>query len=95
MIRFKRLLLPALLLAGSFAGTARAQDATTPIAITNVRIFDGTRVIPKGTVVFQGDRIAAVGADVLPPAAPRSSTAAARPSCRASSTAIPTPGATR
>ena len=68
MIRFTRFLLPALALAGSFAGTARAQDATTPVvAITNVRIFDGTRVIPKGTVVFQGNRIAAVGADVLPP----------------------------
>lgn len=67
MIRFNRFILPALLLAGSFAGAARAQDATTPYAIINVRIFDGTRVIPKGTVVFQGNRIAAVGADVQPP----------------------------
>jgi imidazolonepropionase-like amidohydrolase len=67
MIRLTRLLLPALVLAGSFAATARAQESTTPVAITNVRIFDGTRMIPKGTVVFQGNRIAAVGADVLPP----------------------------
>jgi imidazolonepropionase-like amidohydrolase len=67
MIRFNRFILPALLLAGSFAGAARAQDPTTPYAIINVRIFDGTRVIPKGTIVFQGNRIAAVGAGVLPP----------------------------
>jgi imidazolonepropionase-like amidohydrolase len=70
MIRCKSILLPALALAASLAGiagTGLAQDAATPVAITNVRIFDGTRVIPKGTVVFQGNRIAAVGADVLPP----------------------------
>jgi imidazolonepropionase-like amidohydrolase len=67
MIRFKSILLPALALAGSFTGTAQAQESTTPVAITNVRIFDGVRVIPKGTVVFQGSRIAAVGENVLPP----------------------------
>jgi imidazolonepropionase-like amidohydrolase len=70
MIRLKSFLLPALALAGSVAGVAgiaQSYDATTPVAITNVRIFDGTRVIPKGTVVFQGNRIAAVGAGVLPP----------------------------
>src|ERR1700760_3932307 len=66
MIRIKHLLLPALALAGSLVSGASAQD-TAPVAITNVRIFDGTRVIPKGTVVFQGNRIAAVGKDVQPP----------------------------
>jgi imidazolonepropionase-like amidohydrolase len=65
MIRVKHLLLSALVLAGSFVSRAQAQ--TVPVAITNVRIFDGTRVIPKGTVVFQGDRIAAEGENVLPP----------------------------
>jgi imidazolonepropionase-like amidohydrolase len=65
MIRLKHLLLSALVLAGSLVSGAPAQ--TIPVAITNVRIFDGTRVIPKGTVVFQGDRIAAVGAQVFPP----------------------------
>ncbi|MFL6263710.1 MAG: amidohydrolase family protein [Thermoanaerobaculia bacterium] len=65
MIRCKHLLLSGLILAGSFVPGASAQ--TVPVAITNVRIFDGTRVIPKGTVVFQGDRIAAVGEHVLPP----------------------------
>ncbi len=67
MIRVKHLLLPALALAGSLIPGASAQDGATPIAITNVRVFDGTRVIPKGTVVFQGNRIAAVGKDVQPP----------------------------
>ncbi len=65
MIRCKHLLLSGLLLAGSFGSGASAQ--TAPVAITNVRVFDGTRVIPKGTVVFQGDRIAAVGEHVQPP----------------------------
>jgi imidazolonepropionase-like amidohydrolase len=65
MIRLKALLLAGLVLAGSFVAGAAAQ--TAPVAITNVRIFDGTRVIPKGTVVFQGDRIAAVGEHVQPP----------------------------
>jgi imidazolonepropionase-like amidohydrolase len=67
MIRFNHLLLPVLVLAGGLFSGASAQDATTPVAITNVRVFDGTRVIPKGTVVFQGDRIAAVGEKVQPP----------------------------
>jgi imidazolonepropionase-like amidohydrolase len=65
MIRRKHLLLSGLLLAASFVSGASAQ--TVPTAIVNVRIFDGTRVIPRGTVVFQGNRIAAVGADVMPP----------------------------
>src|SRR3954453_15095215 len=65
MIRFRNLILPALALAGSFA--AAAQDAPRPIVITNVRIFDGTRVIPKGTVVFQGREIKAVGEKVAIP----------------------------
>ncbi|HEY0513329.1 MAG TPA: amidohydrolase family protein [Thermoanaerobaculia bacterium] len=65
--RFKILLLPALVLAGSFAA-AQTKDGPKPVAITNVRVFDGTRVIPRGTVVFVGPRITAVGADVRVPA---------------------------
>jgi imidazolonepropionase-like amidohydrolase len=38
------------------------------LAITNVRVFDGTEVIPRATVVIEGDRIASVGPDVPVPA---------------------------
>ena len=65
MIRVKHLLLLSLPLAGSFVSGASAQ--TVPVAITNVRVFDGTRVIPKGTVILQDGRIAAVGENVFPP----------------------------
>lgn len=37
-------------------------------AVTNARIFDGERTIPKGTVVVRDGRIEAVGADVKVPA---------------------------
>jgi imidazolonepropionase-like amidohydrolase len=33
-----------------------------PTAITDVRLFDGIRVVPHATVVFDGTRIIAVGA---------------------------------
>lgn len=45
--------------------TARAQQ---PIVIRDVRVFDGTRVIPKATVLARDGKIAAVGADVTIPA---------------------------
>ncbi|MGH9421816.1 MAG: hypothetical protein ACRD3J_17700 [Thermoanaerobaculia bacterium] len=35
-----------------------------PTAITNVRLFDGTKVIPLATVVIDGSRIVAAGANV-------------------------------
>jgi imidazolonepropionase-like amidohydrolase len=38
------------------------------LAITNVRVFDGTEVIPRATVVIDGDRISGVGPDVPVPA---------------------------
>lgn len=59
MIRCKHLLLSGLMLAGSFVTGAAAQ--TAPVAITHVRIFDGTHVIPNGTVILQDGKIAAVG----------------------------------
>src|SRR5216684_3703969 len=37
-------------------------------AITNVRLFDGTKVIPHATVVIDGTRIVAAGAKVSVPA---------------------------
>jgi imidazolonepropionase-like amidohydrolase len=41
--------------------------AAQQTAITNVRLFDGTRVVPHATVVIDGTRIAAAGADVTVP----------------------------
>jgi len=67
MFRLKAFVLPALALAGSLVSAAQAQDAPKPVVITNVRVFDGTRVIPKGTVVFQGREIKAVGENVSMP----------------------------
>jgi imidazolonepropionase-like amidohydrolase len=72
MIRFNSLALPALALAGSLAMIAttgaRAEDKPgRTVVITNVRIFDGTRVIPKGTVIFNGSRIVAVGEHLASP----------------------------
>lgn len=65
MTRFQTILFAALLA----AGVATAADAAEKsFAITNVRIFDGERVIPKGTVVVTGRQIAAAGADVKVPA---------------------------
>lgn len=53
-------------LAWSIAVAAMAAEPT--LAITNARIFDGERVIPRGTVVVRGREIAAAGADVEVPA---------------------------
>jgi imidazolonepropionase-like amidohydrolase len=41
--------------------------AAQQTAITNVRLFDGTKVVPHATVVIDGTRIAAAGANVLVP----------------------------
>jgi imidazolonepropionase-like amidohydrolase len=41
--------------------------AAQQTAITNVRLFDGTKVIPNATVVIDGTRIAAAGAKVAVP----------------------------
>ncbi|MFA4947805.1 MAG: CIA30 family protein [Candidatus Krumholzibacteriia bacterium] len=46
---------------------ASARESTKPVAIRNVRIFDGERVIPNGTVVIGGRKIAAVGRNVSIP----------------------------
>jgi imidazolonepropionase-like amidohydrolase len=67
------LLSVAFIITGSIAGSIASQAAEAAakpiaIAITNVRIFDGTKVIPSGTVVIQGRTIAAVGPKAKVPA---------------------------
>lgn len=65
MIRYK--LIPTLLLALLMTGGLAAETAR-PIAITHVRIFDGSKVIPDGTVVIEGRTIRTVGRKVAVPA---------------------------
>ena len=71
MNRFKSFALSAIILAGSLAVTGCAREESGPVAITNVRIFDGERVIPRGTVVFAGGRIVAAGEQAATPAGAR------------------------
>ncbi|HEX4962373.1 MAG TPA: CIA30 family protein [Thermoanaerobaculia bacterium] len=75
MIRSKilNILLLALVMAGGLtvpvlSKTAEAAETAKPLAITHVRIFDGSKVIPDGTVVVEGRTIRAVGSKVAVPA---------------------------
>lgn len=70
----KRLVIIAL---GALAGCATAAPAPTPpepvpagpvTAIRGARVFDGAVVYPSANVVFQGERIVAVGPDAAIPA---------------------------
>ena len=47
--------------------TAAAAETPGTFAIVNVRIFDGTRMVTRATVVVDGGRIAAAGRKVKPP----------------------------
>jgi imidazolonepropionase-like amidohydrolase len=64
--RFFQAFLFSLTLLGCRSSAVQAEAKT--FAVTNVRIFDGTSMIPKGTVVVTDGRIAAVGPDTKPPA---------------------------
>lgn len=55
----------ALLIGITLAAGAPAAGSTT--AITNARVFDGTRVLPKATVIVTDGKIAAVGEKLAPP----------------------------
>lgn len=55
----------ALLIGIVLAAGVPAAGSTT--AITNARVFDGTRVLPKATVIVTDGKIAAVGEEVAPP----------------------------
>jgi imidazolonepropionase-like amidohydrolase len=62
------LLLAALSWSWGLAAACAAETPEKAVAITNVRIFDGAQIMPKGTVVIQGRAIAAVGPKVAVPA---------------------------
>ena len=53
---------------GTFLLSGALSAQTKQTAITNVRLFDGTRVVPHATVVIDGTRIVAAGAKVAVPA---------------------------
>lgn len=57
-------MLNRILLALVLAASVSAQ----PVAIRNVRLFDGTRVVPNATVVFEGGSIVAAAANAPVPA---------------------------
>ena len=58
---------PVLLLSILLVLPAAARAAGEVFAVTNARIFDGERLIPKGTVVVRDGKIEAVGPDVKIP----------------------------
>lgn len=53
-----------LCIAAGLAGASRQREEGPALVITDVRVFDGERVLPKASVVVRGGRIAAVGATV-------------------------------
>jgi imidazolonepropionase-like amidohydrolase len=63
-----RFLVLTSLLVSAVPGYSQGAQAQGAFAVTGVRVFDGTRVIPSATVVVEGGRITAVGPEVRPPA---------------------------
>ncbi|MCX6577625.1 MAG: amidohydrolase family protein [Candidatus Aminicenantes bacterium] len=64
---FLNLLFALLLMAVAWVNLD-AQKTSNVTAIKNVRIFDGAKIIPAGTVLISGGKIAACGANVVIPA---------------------------
>lgn len=64
----------AALVAAAVAGLIPSAPATgadaggSAVAVVGARVFDGERVLPRATVVFEDGTITAVGEDVAPPA---------------------------
>lgn len=71
MVRFRlaHFVILALCLFGGHPAATRLGAAAPPgaFAVVNVRFFDGARLVPRGTVVVDGGRIAAAGPKVRPP----------------------------
>ena len=68
MIRIQAILLSAaLLLAGSAVPAAEPPAKPKPIAITNVRIFFGTKIMSRGNVVIEGPNVWAANSDATVP----------------------------
>jgi len=69
MIRLQAILLSAALLLPAGSAAARAAETTTarPIAITNVRIFFGTKIMSRGNVVIDGPNVWAANSDATVP----------------------------
>lgn len=63
-----RIALAVLLFSFGPAAVMAAPPVSDSFAITGVRVFDGSQVIPSATVVVLNGRIDAVGANVIPPA---------------------------
>jgi len=62
-----RVVLSVLILTLGSAGAQAAPPVSDSFAITGVRVFDGSQVIPSATVVVLDGRIAAVGPNAVPP----------------------------
>lgn len=66
-LRFALAVLAVSLGSAEAASAAPHPHHSDSFSVTNVRVFDGARVIPAATVVVMNGRIRAVGADVTPP----------------------------
>lgn len=65
------LALVSALIAAPAAAAPKKDRCSSSFAVTDVRVFDGTKMIPKATVVVVDDEIAAVGPEVVvPPGTP-------------------------
>lgn len=60
-----------------------AQDESKAMVIMNVRIFDGKRIIPEDTVVFEKGKITAIGRNIKIPEGAEVLEAEDKPFCRA------------
>ncbi len=67
------------------AASAAAQPAQNPLIVEQVRVFDGTSVIPETNVVVEGGVIRAVGTPLNCPRISFESLGCGKPRCWAAS----------